>query len=661
MRSWILGLAFIGLFLPGIAQKQQHAPVLTGCPAGFYIGLDRMLPVATGYDVFRRESSDGAWQLLGRYLPCNSSAMLQQRMTRYAGILPDYSLPKKKLADTLWSMYRGANNAKLLLVPLPPLQLALGNSFLDTTAQLGKTYQYRFVFTDSAGATETTAMPYTVRQPVYEAMRLQEAVPGSKRILLQWQTGLRNPPPFFEVYRRQAGGIAPFVKIPASRGLRKNDKGDSVILIAIDSSILQSITYDYFIVSKDYLGNTGNHSDTVRMQAGERSLVPAIRHLRTRPDTSGIRLSWSALKGQADLRNIIVLRSNSYDTGYLPVALLPTTDTIYVDKAIKGGRNYYYQLIVEGSFLYSLPTPRTSGMFTGPVNLLPPYALEARAVGHQIDVQWRFSGQEDISGFKVYRSSSPQLAMQLVGSIPSTGQDTALLRFTDTTVAGGSATYYYAVTAVSLTSSQSPFSQIVTVTRNANSVASPGGLRYLWLNDSIASITWRDLQREVAGIAAYRVYRKTKETEAFSEKHFGGETTLNEYSDTLQPGETRWYAIRAYNGNGQLSALSPVISVTAPLHKPLPPAAVRASRHADALLLNWDGTINGNISEYHIYKAENTGKPVLLASINAPVAEVVGYADKAIKAGRVYFYYITAVTAKKIESDRSEEISVRIK
>ena len=673
-------------------QVRQNSParvILTGCPSGMYADLGKPLPYTTGYEVDRKEAG-GQYIPVGRYIPCTNSSVLYQRMTAYAHILPGYALPTAALSDTLWKVYRSAAKEGLFSAPFPLLQLALGSCFLDTTARQGRTYQYRFRFTDSLPAVESPATICRPSQPQYASMQSQRVLPEKKTSLLEWRTAVVNAAPFFEAYRRQSGTAAGFLHIPVTRGLRTNAKTDSLIFMVIDSSVMPGITYDYFIVAKDYLGNSGNHSDTVRLQSGGRRNVPAVFNLRTRSDGNGIQLRWARLAPNTSLQNIVVLRSAAHDSGYAPLTLLPVTDTMYTDKTALGGQRYFYQLIVQGAFNYSLPTPRVSGMFTGPVNLLPPYGLAAFPLPKGVRLSWQYANRQDIAGFKVYRSASPQQKMQLISDRIPPAKDSLPVQFTDTTAGSDKTTFYYAVAAVSHTSTLGPLSNIVSSAPAAISkVPAPDGLRYLWLNDSVVSITWRDLQRETPGIASYRVYKKTAGPDSLAANHpstnnLSGEhlstdsrsanhpstnnrpadsllrvTTMNEFTDTLQEGEVRWYRITTMNTAGSSSVASPSVRIEAPVHRPLPPGRVHAYRQGKNIVLDWDGTLDAGIREYRIYKAEDAGKTILVDSLKAN-SQPCQYIDAATRPGTVCFYYVTSVTGKEQESRRSEEVRVRI-
>src|SRR5699024_1555794 len=117
----------------------------------------------------------------------------------------------------------------------------------------------------------------------------------------------------------------------------------------------------------------------------------------------GIRLNWNPLLPNPSLQNILVMRSEVYDSSYTLLKTLPVTDTTFTDKDVKAGRNYYYQMMVQGSQNYSLPTPRVSGIFLGKSFLLPAEDLVSEPTDEGIQLTWKYRDKEKLNGFNIYR------------------------------------------------------------------------------------------------------------------------------------------------------------------------------------------------------------------------------------------------------------------
>ncbi|MFC3198211.1 fibronectin type III domain-containing protein [Parapedobacter deserti] len=158
-------------------------------------------------------------------------------------------------------------------------------------------------------------------------------------------------------------------------------------------------------------------------------------------------------------------------------------------------------------------------------------------------------------------------------------------------------------------------------------------------------------------VATYRIYRKDTEAGEFDEKAWL-ETDMNEFVDTLSYEEQRWYAIRSVGVSGTLSALSPVVEVASRYHKPLPPGSVRLMVDEGGVTVNWDTDgESGKIRSYRIYRALASGGMEAIAEVES-VGEQLSYVDKAAKAGNRYYYYVSSIDRRGVESEASEEVSI---
>ncbi|HVU94805.1 MAG TPA: hypothetical protein VHE34_06250 [Puia sp.] len=580
-------------------------------------------------------------------------------MIANAARLPDNSFPSKAFSDTLWKIYAGAQNRSLIDFPFPVFHLAAGWSFLDTSAVPGMKYKYRFVFADSSRPVETGWVTFAYAHPQFSKMQFLQMMPGEHSARMQWELSAANRPDFFDIYRKQSGNTGDFQKINASKGFWNTAHGDSVIFLVLDTTLMPGITYDYFIVAKDPLGNTGNHSDTVRLKAGGRQNVPAVYNFHTTPDSAGIKLAWAAPANKSGLQNIMVLRSATYDTGYSLISLAPVKDTTYIDKNVQPGQRYFYQLIVQGAFNYSLPTARVSGMYTGWKDILPVTDLDASSTGKGIKLTWRYPDQKDIQGFKVFRSSSSPHELQLVSGLILPAADSTDPVYIDTTAGNRQTSFYYAVVPVSKASIQGPYSNIATSRADVtNKLPAPTGLRFVWLSDSVVSLTWRDMQREVQGVSAYKVYKQSNPSDTSSADMLRL-CLSNEFTDTLREGDTRWYRVRAFSAANLAGAASTPVHIEARLNKPLPPGAVHAYLQRNKVVLHWGGSINTPIKEYQIYRAKNAGKITLLKTVSVSAKTAYSFTDDTVTGNSTYYYYITSTSTHDAESSRSEEIIVR--
>lgn len=652
--KYVLSILFVFTILPGLAQQKAELELI-GSPYGFYIKINNQEVVNQGFQVLRKEEGN-SFEPIGVYSPTTNAADLYRKMTDFTGIFPNYQNPTRVFTDTIWQRYQSGEN--IADAPYPLMHLSLGISYIDTTAELGKTYGYKIRFGEDKTELETPMTLYHLHQPEFDEMVFSEVKNIGSQVRLEWKTSVFDTPPFFELYRKQAAGKSDFKKIGVEKGTRVNDTGDSTVFIAIDTTGIQGISYDYFLAAIDFLGNEGNHSDTVRLQLGGRQNVPAVYNLKARSDSLGILLSWRALPPNPSLKNLLLLRSDQYDNGYTLLTTLPVRETQYIDRDVEGGKLYYYQIIVEGAANYSIPTPRISGRFTENIQLDAPYDVVTAAIEGGIELRWKYRDTTQIKGYRVYRSTNPYRDFELISETIQIPIDTNLAVFADTTVMDDKTSYYYAVTAVSKTSNQSPSSLVVSgKATGITAVPAPVSLKSLWLSDTTVSITWKDMMREVPGIVGYKVYKDNEMLEEISENNFFVDTDINEIIDTLRPGQEAWYWVKAVGEKERTGNVGTPIRVRAPVDKPQPPT-VQLYQQKKTVQLLWESMLTGGIKHYKVYRSEGEGEPSLIATIHED-NDRVSFEDSKVKSNNIYYYYVTAVNQYDIESERSTEVFVR--
>ena len=661
IRLFILVLCCLAAAMSGMAQRKAGGDgYFTGTEHGLYIEFNDVASARAGLTIGRQGKGDTGFVTIGYTAHPASSADFYRRMSEVVGWFPGYSLPAKELADSLWQVWNGPEAPSLLGERSPVIHLALGLAFLDTAVVAGEPYTYRFVQRDDGTASESERVVYDQEVPVFSPMTSTVVDVGESRPHLEWQAAQVNGATQFDAWRRVSGASAGFDRLFTASGVVVSAQGDSLTYLVTDTTALVGVQYDYFLSGRDIFGNMGTTSDTVTLQVGGRRNIEAAFGVQTQAVDNGIRLYWDPLEQRYSLQNIVILRSAVYDGGYDVIATVPVTDTAYIDGDILGGRNYYYQLLVQGASNFSLASPRVSGIYQGIVQLLPPQHLEGEDTPDGGRLSWYYADTTNLRGFYVYRTWSTTAPLEQVGGLLPPG-DGGLNTFIDTARLAGATHAYYTVAAVSTTQSLSPPAEVVEVQRAGNPesvrLAAPSRLRPLWLSDTTVSLTWLDVLTRSENVMAYRVYRKDSEDAAFGEVPWL-ETDLNEAVDTLSGGKQRWYAVRSVDANGTESGWSPVVAVVAPLRPPLAPGSVRLTARAEGMLVSWDTDGEGSkIRSYRVYRAEATGDAERIADVK-PDDGQQNFLDKSTKSGNRYYYYVTGIDDRGVESGFSAEVSM---
>ncbi len=647
------------------SRAQQHKAddqaYFTGTAPGLYMEFNEIAVARAGLTIMRKGKADADYVPVGKTAQPTSSADFHRRMSEAVDLFPGYSLPAMELTDSLWQVWNGEDAASLLGARSPIIHLALGLGFLDTGVVTGQTYAYQFVNDTDGTRFESEQVIYERTLLSFSSMKSTVVDPGESRPHLEWQSEQGNGAMQFDIWRRISGSSADFQKLFTPSGIVVNAKGDSLTYLITDTTALSGVRYDYYLSGRDVFGNPGNPSDTVTLQVGGRRNIEAAFNVQTQAVDNGIRLYWAPLEQRYALQNIVILRSAVYDGGYETIATLPVTDTAYIDPDVLGGKNYYYQLLIQGEANFSQASPRISGIYQGIVKLLPPQNLEGKDTPEGGRLSWYYPDTTNLRGFYVYRTWSTTSPLEQVsGLLPP---EAGLNSYVDSTQQGSGGHAYYMVAAVSTTQSLSPPSGIIEVLRAGSSesvpVEAPRELRPLWLTDTTVSLTWLDLHIRSENVVAYRVYRKENADTAFGDQPVL-ETVMNEFIDTLGHGQQYWYAIRAVDAAGNLSPASPVVELTSQYQKPLPPGSVRLVPVEDGMTVAWD-TDGGSdkIHGYRLYRASAQGDAEQIATVDSS-GEQAGYVDTNVESGTRYYYYVTAVDRYGVESEWSEEVSATI-
>ena len=145
----------------------------------------------------------------------------------------------------------------------------------------------------------------------------------------------------------------------------------------------------------------------------------------------------------------------------------------------------------------------------------------------------------------------------------------------------------------------------------------------------------------------YRIFRSLGEAALAKLDESDKPTYLD---TTVDFGAAYRYFIQALAGETRQSEISDIVSIT-PLDKfpPAVPSNVSAVAGSGSMELSWDRNTETDFAGYNIYRSENGGAfEQITGSLQTPV-----YSDRAITAGRKYFYAITAVDQAGNESARS--------
>ena len=199
------------------------------------------------------------------------------------------------------------------------------------------------------------------------------------------------------------------------------------------------------------------------------TVATAPSALRAAVSQDAITLQWTAparnINGTTPV-NLVgydIYRSESDKQAGKLLNRTPVTDTKFADNFFEFGKNYFYfvRAVSVGSAGIPVESQESNIVDIRPVDTFPPSppaAITLAAAPNNISIFFAVNPEKDIAGYKIYRSTDPDLDKSLWTLL--TPQLLPTNTFQDTKVESGN-TYYYYITATDKTGNVSQPSEVV--------------------------------------------------------------------------------------------------------------------------------------------------------------------------------------------------------
>jgi rhamnogalacturonan endolyase len=178
----------------------------------------------------------------------------------------------------------------------------------------------------------------------------------------------------------------------------------------------------------------------------------------------------------------------------------------------------------------------------------------------------------------------------------------------------------------------------------------PQNIRGTSLSDTVL-IQWdANVDSDLAGYILYR----GKSKDNFTDSIDVGIKTY--YKDTnVKYDTTYYYAVKAYDINGNNSEYSEIIKVT-PTVRPTTPTGISYRFDSNSIFLIWGSQNLGNISKVNIYRSDTKD----MASVKKTTIEksLNSYSDNNLTAGKTYYYTLSVTDSNQVESLQSDVWSI---
>ena len=298
--------------------------------------------------------------------------------------------------------------------------------------------------------------------------------------------------------------------------------------------------------------------------------------------------------------------------------------------------HHFLKVTVNASTVTVAPTDENGNVFDQQTyDFAPgaPTALSATAGSSHVALSWSAptsNGGSAVSGYTVYRSSSPSAAATAIASgVTTTSYD-------DTTATAGS-TYYYTVRATNAAGLTGPLSSQASATPYA-APAAPTGLAATPVDGGV-DLSWTAPSGNGSAVSSYTVYRSSVSGDPGTAV---AHPTATSFNDTgLANGTTYYYTVTATNaaGEGPGSTQTPATPRAVPS---APTGAVAAPGDRSAALTWTAPTDDGGstLTGYDVYRSTDGTRGGLVGTPTTTRFDDVGLSN-----GTTYYYTVTATNA----------------
>ena len=288
-----------------------------------------------------------------------------------------------------------------------------------------------------------------------------------------------------------------------------------------------------------------------------------------------------------------------------------------------------------------------------------PAGLRAAGEIGRIELNWQASGDEDLSGYNVYRSTRSDQGYELLPSREGTSFTTGQTTYVDSNLTGGQL-FFYQVSAVTL-QTESEHSTFISAIAEADesAPAAPADLAAI-ADASVARITlsWSAPTtdgngRDLTGLASYIISRSKSNASSFVavDTLAAGETRFDDAD--LEAATDYFYAVSAVDADGNTSSRSSAVSArTAGIAAPRGVAATSGIKRIE---VSWQASDDEDLFGYNVYRSTRSDQGyerlIGLEGTSYTTGQTA-YIDSGLTGSETFFYQITVVTSTG-ESERS--------
>lgn len=599
-KLFFLALAACLSVAAGQSQSAQAKTGVAALPTPYGALLRWYLPgdviPARGFTL--NISGPGGNRAISIASPQPFSAALGLSKAEYDGLINTYDQAPKNDNERTQRAFFSLN-----VIARPAYARALG---IMTTLKDLKPGQYSVTVTTQAGVKVGQATFTTAPTPPVSAPSSPVASAGAAAVQLGWAApapSANNLVVAYRVYR--AVGNGPFALLQPAPFFRSNQPGGNVFR---DTDLTAKTTYRYQVAAIDLFGRESVRTSPVSVTTQAVNVLPAPENLQASVKERAVTLRWTPVKDERISAQLVMRGTDPSQPLELVASLKPGVAT-YTDTTGRAGVSYVYSVVARDAA--GQGGARSSLVSARPVNTRPPAAptgLTIKATTTAMTLSWQAGREDDLRGYQIYRSETPEAGARAVLVNPAPVEGTT---FTDELSAGQMNRYYYRVTALNTSLAESARS--VAVSAVLVDKTPPPAPALLPVRVEAVGVTLGWTQAEIPDLAGFRVLRASagaapKELEQLPK------TARNYLDASAETGVTYSYTVQSFDSAGNISIPSePVVIRRTPTGTPALPKNIEIKNlgAGKGNRLNWTAVPGLSVV---VYRVETAGNPPLQVS-----------------------------------------------
>ena len=454
-----------------------------------------------------------------------------------------------------------------------------------------------------------------------------------------------------------------------------------------DTELQAGASYDYRVI----LSENGAESVWASVSAvthGQPRSLPEPQGLTGTPGDSLAEFSWQTDSGRSQDGSMVAFQLYRADQPYGPFELVnfepivPISfdgnlpESLYVDYGLNNGETYWYHLrgmdVLGNESAPGNPVEVTPGDSTPPS---PPNLVRARLFAEGAFLEWEANDEEDLLGYKIYRSIDPLEGYEPIW--PKAGKARNSLAHMDKSIEEGQSYWYYLI-AVDQTGNESEPSAIYEILRpDVTPPEAPQGLVAEAVDDGI-QLTWAaNSAPDLAGYFVQRTTRVIKEqsesegaqNKEAKEKIEGiffalhaqalGESSYLDAIDSQSQARYAYHVVAVDQAGNKSEPSATVIASMPDTVAPDSPALVSIDQIEGEVILQWQPPLDEDLAGYRLYRVKLAPDGSAIKGVQPrQIIQIdnkatLEFRDQPEETGQRYLYHITAIDEAPNESDPS--------